>query len=131
MEEDLRIQAVTMISQGVSVTEVARRLGKSRQWGYKWMERSSTGEPGWSSSQSRQPLLIANRTPKDIESAVIRARRMRHQPRLHREIQRPMVCALPQPGTLRHGQPPLDLHRQTRIQPRRHHQDRKTARLVR
>lgn len=76
MEEDLRIQAVTMFSQGVSVTEVAKRLGKSRQWVYKWIERSSTGEPGWSNSQSNKPQRIANKTRKDIESAVIRTRRM-------------------------------------------------------
>ena len=75
MEEQLRKQAVTMVGQGVSVTEVARQLGKSRQWVYKWIERSSTGEYDWSISHSTTPHSIANKTHKDIESAVIRTRR--------------------------------------------------------
>ena len=75
MEEELRKQAVTMVGQGVSVTEVARQLGKSRQWVYKWVERSSTGESDWNISHSTAPHSIVNKTHKDIESAVIRTRR--------------------------------------------------------
>ena len=75
MEEQLRKQAVTMIGQGVGVTEVARQLGKSRQWVYKWVERSSTGDSDWSLSKSNAPRSIANKTHKDTESAVIRTRR--------------------------------------------------------
>lgn len=75
MEEELRRQAVTMVSQGYSVTQVARQLGKSRQWVYKWIERSSTEELEWSLSQSTAPRSIANKTPKDIELAIVRTRR--------------------------------------------------------
>lgn len=75
MEEHLRKQAVTMVGQGVSVAEVARQLGKSRQWVYKWVERSSTGESDWNLSKSNAPRTIANKTHKGIESAVIRTRR--------------------------------------------------------
>lgn len=76
MEEELRRQAVTMVSQGYGVSEVARQLGKSRQWVYKWIERSSTGEAEWSRSQSNAPHSIANKIHRDIESAVIRTRRI-------------------------------------------------------
>lgn len=75
MEEELRKQAVTMSVQGVSVTEIARRLGRSRQWVYKWIERSSTGKSDWSLSQSNVPHSIANKTHKDIETAVVRTRK--------------------------------------------------------
>ena len=75
MEEQLSKQAVTMVGQGVGVTEVARQLGKSRQWVYKWLERSSTGESDWNISQSKAPRSVANKTHKDLESAVIRTRR--------------------------------------------------------
>lgn len=76
MEEELRRQAVLMVSQGCSVTYVARQLGKSRQWVYKWIERSSTGKAEWCQSQSTTPHSIANKTHKDIELAIVRARRM-------------------------------------------------------
>lgn len=76
MEEQLRKQAVTMVGQGVSVTEVARQLGKSRQWVYKWIDRSSIGESDWNISLSRAPRSITNKTHKDIESAVIKTRRV-------------------------------------------------------
>lgn len=76
MEEELRKQAVTMVGQGVSVTETARQLGKTRQWVYKWIERSSTGEPDWNISRSNAPNSIPNKTPEDIESSVVKTRRM-------------------------------------------------------
>lgn len=75
MEEELREQAVTMAIQGVSVTEIARRLGRSRQWVYKWIGRSSTGKCDWSLSQSNVPHSIANKTHEDIETAVVRTRK--------------------------------------------------------
>lgn len=75
MEEELRKQAETMAVQGVSVTEIARRLGRSRQWVYKWIERSSTGKSDWSLSQSNVPHSIANKIHKDIETAVVRTRK--------------------------------------------------------
>lgn len=75
MEEQLRKQAMTMIDQGLGVTEVARQLGKTRQWVYKWIERRSTGESDWNISLSKAPRSVPNKTHKDIESAVIRTRR--------------------------------------------------------
>lgn len=76
MEEELRKQAVTMVNQGFSVTEISRQLGKTRQWVYKWIERSSRGELDWNISRSNAPNSVPNKTPEDIESAVVRIRRM-------------------------------------------------------
>lgn len=76
MEEELRKQAVAMIGMGRSVTEVSRELGKSRQWVYKWINRSSEDNPGWSKSQSNAPHKVPNKTCSDIEMAVVRTRKM-------------------------------------------------------
>lgn len=75
MEEELREQAVSLIRQGRSVTDVANQLGKSRQWVYKWLERSTSGNPNWSKSQSNAPQTIANKTKSDIEAAVVQTRK--------------------------------------------------------
>ena len=41
-EEALRKRAVVMYSDGKSVTEIARELGRSRQWVHKWIKRSKS-----------------------------------------------------------------------------------------
>lgn len=74
MEEELREQAVAMVAQGVSVTKVARTLGKTRQWVYKWIGRSSSGKPDWSVSESKAPHSIANKTNQDVEGAILKTR---------------------------------------------------------
>lgn len=38
-EEKLRLEAVDMHTRGVKVAEIARRLGHSRQWVHKWINR--------------------------------------------------------------------------------------------
>lgn len=65
-----------MIGKGHSVTEVARELGKSRQWVYKWINRSSEDNPDWSKSQSNAPHKVTNKTCSDIEMAIVRTRKM-------------------------------------------------------
>jgi putative transposase len=74
MEEKIREQAVSLHRQGHSVAEIARQLGKSRQWVYKWIGRSSSGEPDWNRSHSNAPHTVANRTAEHIEKAVVIAR---------------------------------------------------------
>ncbi len=76
MEEELRKRAVAMIGMGHSVTEVSRELGKSRQWVYKWINRSSADTPDWSKSQSNAPHKVPNKTGSDIEMAVVSTRKM-------------------------------------------------------
>lgn len=75
MEEQLREQALRMIGQGLSVTNVAQQLGKSRQWVYKWIDRYSPGKSDWASSRSNAPRSPANKTSQSIESAIIKVRR--------------------------------------------------------
>lgn len=79
MEEELRKQAVELIRQGLSVTEVSRRLGRSRQWVYKWIDRSSTGNIEWSRSMPKTPRIITNKLDVAIENAVVETRRMLQQ----------------------------------------------------
>ena len=63
----------------------------------------------------------ANRLCLGIQRRVSRTYRLRHQPRLYREIQRRVVCILPQSGSVGTGQSALHLRRQAGIQPRRHY----------
>lgn len=74
MEEELRKQAVSMIEQGSSVTEVARKLKRSRQWVYKWIERRKEDASHWFKSQSRAPQTVANKTKAETEKAVVESR---------------------------------------------------------
>lgn len=79
MEEELRKQALALIKEGHSVTEVARKLNRSRQWVYKWIDRSTSSDLEWSKSLSKAPHLVANKTACSIEEAVIKTRLMLQQ----------------------------------------------------
>jgi putative transposase len=65
----LRAQAVTRYLAGESATEICRSLNKSRQWLYKWLHRQD--ELSTDSTTNR----VHNRTPVEIEEAVINARK--------------------------------------------------------
>lgn len=55
-EEELRLAAVRLVGEGVRVTEVGDRLGRSRRWVHKWLRRfEAEGETG---------LLDRSRAPK-------------------------------------------------------------------
>lgn len=74
-EEALREEAVALLLQGVSVTEVSRRLGRSRQWVDKWKKRYVEGSEQWSASRSRAPLVRPSQTPESVEQAVVESRK--------------------------------------------------------
>ena len=76
MEEDLRKQAVKLIEQGCRVTEVAKQLKRSRQWVYKWIERSSDQKEDWSKSKSTKPHTVANKLATNVEEAIVNTRLM-------------------------------------------------------
>ena len=76
MEEDLRKQAVKLIERGWSVTDVAKQLKRSRQWVYKWIERSSDQKEDWSKSKSTKPHTIANKLATNVEEAIVNTRLM-------------------------------------------------------
>lgn len=75
MEEELRKQAIALLGQGCSVSEVSRRLQRSRQWVYKWVGRQKADVPNWYEAQSTAPHLVVNRTKSEIEEIVIGVRK--------------------------------------------------------
>lgn len=73
-EEALRAQAVAMKARGNSVAEISRKLGRSRQWIYKWLDRHSEGAENWNSSRSRSPVHKAKRIAEPLERLVVETR---------------------------------------------------------
>lgn len=54
-EEALRKQAITLHQQGKKVSAIAREVGRTRQWVYKWIKRYNTQSDNWYSSYSLAP----------------------------------------------------------------------------
>ncbi|MEE1120689.1 MAG: helix-turn-helix domain-containing protein [Prevotella sp.] len=46
-EETLRLKAIDMHKHGVKVAEIARKLGRTRQWVHKWINRHRDCTDGW------------------------------------------------------------------------------------
>lgn len=65
----LRLEAVQRYQAGESATDICRSLGKSRVWLYKWLKRKEELE------QDPGPLRAHNRTPAELEEAVVEARK--------------------------------------------------------
>lgn len=65
----LRQEAVTRYLSGESATQICRSLGKTRQWLYKWLQRQEE------LVQDASPKRAHNRTPVEIENAIIAARK--------------------------------------------------------
>ena len=74
-EEALRIQAIAMHSQGMIIAEIARELGRSRQWVHKWINRHSEGSDDWQRSLSTAPSRKARKTSADVEDLVVMTRK--------------------------------------------------------
>ena len=73
-EEELRQQAIALHSQGVKVSEIARQVGRSRQWVYTWVNRHAEGDERWNKSHSKAPHHSANKTPQAMEDLVVETR---------------------------------------------------------
>ena len=73
-EEALRAQAVAMRARGDSITEISRKLGRSRQWVYKWLDRHCEGAENWNTSRSRCPARKAKRIADSLERLVVETR---------------------------------------------------------
>jgi len=60
-EVERRREAVRLVDERVSISEVARRVGRSRRWVYEWVDRfRAEGEDGLkdrSRAPKRQPAL--------------------------------------------------------------------------
>lgn len=73
-EHRRRRQAITWYEQGVSFTEIIRRLERSREWLAKWLRRYR--ELGWEGLQdrSRAPHTRPRRIPEWLERAILQWR---------------------------------------------------------
>ena len=49
---------------------ICASLGRSKACLYKWVERHIADDNSWSESQSKRPLRVTSRTPKEIEEIV-------------------------------------------------------------
>ena len=73
-EEELRRQAVALHGQGMKVTEIARQIGRSRQWVHTWINRHAEGSGHWSKSRSKAPHHTANKLSQTMERLVVESR---------------------------------------------------------
>ncbi|MFY4730130.1 helix-turn-helix domain-containing protein [Nitrospira sp. BLG_2] len=64
-----------------SISWIARRLRRSREWVYKWIWRYRQGEPTWFLERSRRPHQMARRVSATFEQAVIRTHARLTSPR--------------------------------------------------
>lgn len=72
---DQRHEAVTLVAAGIGVSEVAERLGVSRQAVYNWLERYRDDPEAGLHDRSRRPHSSPSRTAEDVEQRVIAERR--------------------------------------------------------
>jgi putative transposase len=72
----LRKQAVELYLNGVSISDIVQKLGRSRQWVHKWISRHRTkGGSDWFLSESTSPKQVHNRTPQKEEELVVNVRK--------------------------------------------------------
>jgi len=72
--EQMRHLAVNHYLAGVKVAEIARRIGRSRQWVHDTLNRYRAEGRSGLTSRSRAPHTVHNRTPLEIETAAVRIR---------------------------------------------------------
>jgi transposase InsO family protein len=65
-----RIRAVQRFLNNEKPESICASLGRSKAWLYKWVERHIADDNSWSESQSKRPLRVTSRTPKEIEEIV-------------------------------------------------------------
>lgn len=75
-DEILRQEAVSLLLQGLSSHEVASRVGRTRQWVYKWVHRYRQAENAdWHTSVSNAPKEVSNKTDQRLELAIVGIRK--------------------------------------------------------
>jgi len=78
MEEEIfiRKQAVKLHLENMPIKDIAEKLGRSRQWVHKWINRyRSEGGDKWFYSRSKAPKNIENKTAANTEELVIKVRK--------------------------------------------------------
>lgn len=78
-EYQRRQQAITWYEQGVPFTEITRRLGRSRDWLAKWLQRYR--QLGWEGlrDRSRAPHTSPRRLPEWLEAQILQWRQRLEQ----------------------------------------------------
>ncbi|MCX6330908.1 MAG: helix-turn-helix domain-containing protein [Bacteroidia bacterium] len=73
-EEILRQQAIELHLKGMAIVDITDRLGKSRQWVHKWLNRYKSGDDKWYLSLSNAPKRPIKAVSEDIENTVVSIR---------------------------------------------------------
>jgi transposase len=73
-EAELRREAVRRRLAGESPAEIARTLGRSRQWVAKWVRRHEAGEEEWATGRKPGPERAPHRTAPELEALVLAVR---------------------------------------------------------
>ncbi|MCK4527983.1 transposase [candidate division WOR-3 bacterium] len=73
-EEQIRKEALKLYLDGKSVSDVCRKISRSREWFYKWLRRYQGGASEWYQDRSRAPRRVANKTPEKVEEQVLKIR---------------------------------------------------------
>lgn len=74
-EEALRKQAIALYQQGKKVAAIAREIGRTRQWVYKWIKRYDAQSDNWSAPLSHAPHNSTQKLSSTIEEQVITTRK--------------------------------------------------------
>ena len=75
-EVSIRLKAMELYSNGISVTQICIKLGRSRKWFYKWKKRhDALPNKGWYLDQSKAPVNKPGKWSPELESHIIRFRK--------------------------------------------------------
>lgn len=103
-EQQLRSEAVRRRLAGEAPAEIARSLGRSRQWVAKWVRRHRSGGERWAEGVRRGPRQATNRTSAQVEALVLAVRERLTEnpwaqvgaPAITWELEKLGACAPPQ-----------------------------------
>jgi site-specific recombinase XerD len=70
-EEILRKQAIELRAQGFSITAIADKLEKTRQWVHKWLKRYKIENDNWFIALPNTPKKLIKSTSSEVENAII------------------------------------------------------------
>lgn len=73
--ECLRHKAIDLYLAGEKPAGIARQLGRSRTWFYETLDRYQQGGRPALASRSRAPKQVHNKTPAEVEKAIVRIRK--------------------------------------------------------
>jgi hypothetical protein len=75
----MRKKCGALYAEGTSVLEIAAILQRSRNWVYKWAERSQSDDDAWYLSQSTEPYTKPRKISADVERAIVHSRKFLQQ----------------------------------------------------